>query len=478
MSWRTLLVIGNAGSGKSEYAESLLADPAGARRIAGSAAATALAEAKPDETLIVDGLADAPAADELVAAVRDCPARLVLLSDEPAEPAVAARNRALADAVDAVVLVVAGLPVRLKGTLAAPVAQAPDDPAGELPDLTNLRDLPAPDEAARTAAGEHLLRLGPASLGALSAVVRFAAGGQRTVPPKPWQQVRVLVLHGDHAGGAAAGAPDSAGQLAALRDGASPLAQLAGAAGATVQLVPAAATAPIEDGPASTDEQTEAALGYGWRLAQQAVDEGVDAIVLGAIGEGAETAAAAVTTMLVTGAEPAALLARVRAADGTIDDQAWMRRCAAVRDAVRRVRAAGRTGARAVLADLGGADLATATGILLGAAARRTPVLLDGPVGTAAALAARSLAAGARHWWLLPDHGQHPTAARGAEALSLTPLFDLRLELGEGTAALAALPLLNWALGLAATANPASSPPAPSDPDSAGTGAGEPAAAG
>jgi nicotinate-nucleotide--dimethylbenzimidazole phosphoribosyltransferase len=64
---------------------------------------------------------------------------------------------------------------------------------------------------------------------------------------------------------------------------------------------------------------------------------------------------------------------------------------------------------------------------------------------------ARNLAAPARHWWLLPDHGQHPTTVRAGEVLGLTPLLDLRLELGEGAAALAALPLLNHALTLAAT---------------------------
>lgn len=456
MSWHSLLVLGSAGSGTAEYAQSLLADPGSARRVPGPAA---LADAKPDQTLIVDGLAGAPDAGALVAAVRDCPARLVLLSEEPAGAPLAALNRAVADAVDAVVLVVAGQPVWLKGRVGLPAAEAPAEPAGEAPDLANLKGLPTPDDAAEAAADEHLLGLGPVSLGALANVVAFAAGTQGTSPPAPWRQVRVFVVYGDHAGDAAAGAPGSARLASELRDGTSPLAQLAASAGATVQIVPAPAAAAIEAGPASTGEQVDSALGYGWRLAQQAVDEGVDAIVLGAIGDGADTAAAAVTSMLAVGAEPAAMLARVRALDGTIDDQAWMRRCAAVRDAVRRVRATPRTGGRVVLAELGGADLATAAGILLGAAARRTPVLMDGPVGTAAGLAARNLAAAARHWWLVPDHGQHPTAVRGAEVLGLTPLLDLRMAVGEGATALAALPLLNWALAFAATAPSAAPPP-------------------
>jgi nicotinate-nucleotide--dimethylbenzimidazole phosphoribosyltransferase len=443
MVWRSLLVLGGIGSGRIEYAESLLTDP---RRIYGT---TALAEAKPDESLLVDGLDGSP--EELATAVRDCPARLVLVSAEPADEPLAARNRAVAAAVDAVVLVVAGQPVWLKGTPAAPVAEAPAALEGAAPDLANLRRLPTPDDESKTAAADHLAGLGDVGLGALAAVVSFAAGAQRAVPPTPWRQVRVLVLHGDHAGAAAAGAAGSARRARELREGTSPLGQLAAAAGASVQIVPAATAAAIEYGPATSDEEVEAALAYGWRLAHRAVDEGVDAIVLGSIGDGAETAAAAVTAVLASNTEPAALLGRVRTVEGIIDDHAWIRRCAAVRDSVHRAKSESRTAGRAVLAELGGVDLATATGVLLGAAARRTPVLLDGPVGTAAGLVARNLAAPSRHWWLLPDHGQHPTAVKAGEVLGLTPLLDLRLELGEGTTALAALPLFNHALTLAAT---------------------------
>lgn len=259
----------------------------------------------------------------------------------------------------------------------------------------------------------------------------------------------MLVLLGDHAGEAAAGAPGSAGAAEQLRAGTSPLAQLATAAGARVQIVEVGTADPIEDGPAMAVEQVEPALGYGWRLAQQAVDEGCDLLVLGALGDGADTAGAAVTAALAPNSEPAGLLARIRTAQGLIDDPAWMRRCAAVRDAVHRSRSTSRAAGRVVLAELGGPDLATGTGILLGAAARRTPVLLDGPVGAAAALVARNLAPQSRHWCLLPDHGGHPTVVRAAEVLGLTPWLDLRLSLGEGATALAALPLLQSAIGLA-----------------------------
>ncbi|MER7470889.1 nicotinate-nucleotide--dimethylbenzimidazole phosphoribosyltransferase, partial [Micromonospora sp. NPDC000018] len=150
------------------------------------------------------------------------------------------------------------------------------------------------------------------------------------------------------------------------------------------------------------------------------------------------------------GAETPAVLGRVVTDSGEIDDAAWMRRCAAVRDALHRTRRSPR-GAKDVLAELGGGDVAVATGVLLGATARRLPVMLDGPVGVAAAMVSRDLAGQARHWCLLADHRGDPAVRLAADVLGLTPLLDVRLDLGEGANALAALPLLRSVLALAAT---------------------------
>jgi NaMN:DMB phosphoribosyltransferase len=98
---------------------------------------------------------------------------------------------------------------------------------------------------------------------------------------------------------------------------------------------------------------------------------------------------------------------------------------------------------------------------------------MDGPVATASALLARDLGSQSRLWCTLPDHGQHPTAVRASEVLNLTPLLDLRMELGEGAAALAALPLLNHALTLASTISPPA--PAADEPDEPSTTTDEPA---
>jgi nicotinate-nucleotide--dimethylbenzimidazole phosphoribosyltransferase len=530
-----VLVLGGIRSGKSEFAEALVADvdrvrylataiegsgdPEWSARLAAHRArrpehwvteevggaperlATLLSGADPSDVVLVDDLggwlnatfqADgdwsdpgrAEAAIEALAeAVRACPAeRLVLVTPEvglTVMPATEAGrtfadangvlNRRVAAASDGVVLVVAGQGAWLRGGPDFPARpeqpftvdtvrawSTPSEPAtlrtGTPPDIAPGIDLPMPDDAAAALAADRLLSLdfAGAGLGAFLPVVRFAAGTQNRPDPRPWRSPRVLLLRGDHAGGVAAG--DSVAEadraVAAALDGTGTLALLATAAGAGVQTVDCPPAGAIETEDALDEDTVEEALQLGWRLAEAAVDEGADLIVLAACGSGAAGAAAAVVAV-ATGGEPAALLGRVVAPDGTVDDAAWMRRCIALRDARHRTRARGRD-PRALLATLGGGDIAVAAGVLLGATARKTPVLIDGPVALAAGMVARDFGAQTRHWQIMPDHGDHPTVKLAADVLGVEPLVALRLDLGEGTTALTALPLLNTALTLAA----------------------------
>lgn len=572
--WNTLLVLGGIRSGKSEFAETLVRDTARVRYLATAASRTEdpewsarierhqgrrpetwsteeidanpsrlaqlIAAARPDETLLVDDLGgwvsilldpahqpadDVATIDELATAVRDCAARLVLVSPEvglslvPLTPlgraftdALGSTNQVIADACDAAVLVVAGQPSWLKPTAPATArtvlpaqntgsarasgggteagrangASGLTDTAGDntvnrddqgdrdnqgaldsrtgeviapagraavaVPTFAPRMDLPLPDEGVGQAALDRLntLDFPGAGIGHLDRIVRFAATVQGVPTPTPWRSVRVLLIQGDHDGGAAAGTPagEATRQAELARAGAGPLAGLASEAGATLQVVPAPTAAPIEDGPALTAEAVEAALRHGWQLVARAAEDGVELIVLGACGAGAETAAVAVLAA-TTGAEPAAVLGRVVRGD-RVDDTAWMTRCAAVRDALRRTRHLSREG-KELLGELAGGDIALATGVLIAAAAHRLPVLVDGPVGIAAGLVSRDLGGQARHWCLLPDHGGHPGVRFGADVLDLAPLLDLRLDLGEGAGALVALAPLRAALTLAAT---------------------------
>ena len=140
----------------------------------------------------------------------------------------------------------------------------------------------------------------------------------------------------------------------------------------------------------------------------------------GAIGVGATTPAS-VLVAAITGAEPVAVVGR----GSGIDDETWMRKAAAIRDALRRARPHVRD-PLALLRVAGGADLAVLAGFLVQAAVRRTPVLLDGLVPVAAALVADELAPGARDWWLLAQRSPEPALALAAEHLELTPLLDLQ----------------------------------------------------
>ena len=313
--------------------------------------------------------------------------------------------------------------------------------------------LPLPDDAAAAAARDRLTAndIGVsaptiAALGMMAEAVIFIAGVQNSAYPRPLLSTRVVLLSGSHAGGVVAGpAPDPRNGVPLQH-----LAMNAGAGVVTLEWQPAAAAIELED--AITADQVEAALQAGWAEAERAADEGIELLVLAAGGAGAATAAAAVVAA-VTGAEPPALLARAVTPAGLYDDNAWMVRCLALRDALHRVRQ--RDGdPRTVLAALGGADIAAATGLILGAASRRTPVMIDGPVGAAAALVANDFSPQSRSWVVLPDTGRHPAVRLAAEALQLRPWLDLCLELGEGASALAALPLLQTALTIAGSGEP------------------------
>jgi NaMN:DMB phosphoribosyltransferase len=329
-------------------------------------------------------------------------------------------------------------------------------PAGDSAVMELTEELPLPSEAASTEAEQRIAALdvsGP-GLGRLARAVKFTAGARETAAGGPYRDVRALVIYGAHEGGVAAGDDPEvwAARVRRTGEGGGPLGLLAQRARVRLQVLDVRGpdgelvAAPLENGDVLTPELVDAAIQQGWRIADAAVDEGADLLVLAAAGPGQEGAAAAVVAASAS-AEPAALLQRVYQPGGTIDDEAWMVRCAALRDGLRHLKGRSRD-ARTVLAAVGGADIAVAMGLVMGAAARRTPVIVDGPVGIAAALLARDIAGMARQWTLLADHGGHPTVKQGASTLDLQPLLELGLGLGEGAAGLTAVSLIQTSLSI------------------------------
>ena len=170
------------------------------------------------------------------------------------------------------------------------------------------------------------------------------------------------------------------------------------------------------------------------------MDAGADLLIAGDMGIG-NTTPATVLIAALTNTEPVAVVGR-----GTgIDDAGWIRKTAAVRDALYRAQSV-RYDPVGLLRVAGGADLAAMAGFLAQAAVRRTPVLLDGVVVTAAALAAERMAPGGRAWGQAGHRSTEPAHTLALGQLELEPILDLGMRLGEGSGAVVALPVVRAAI--------------------------------
>ncbi len=201
-------------------------------------------------------------------------------------------------------------------------------------------------------------------------------------------------------------------------------------------------TANLADGPAMTAEQATLGIESGVRLAEELADAGVDVVAFGEMGIGNTTSASALTARLL-GVEPALVCGR-----GTgLDDEGVSRKIATVERALA-VNTAGRDDPLAVLAELGGFEIAVLVGVALGCAARHIVVVLDGFITAAAALVAARLAPAAGGAMIASHRSSEPGHRLILEGLGLEPVLDLGLRLGEGSGAALALPLLRASIAV------------------------------
>ncbi len=306
-----------------------------------------------------------------------------------------------------------------------------------------IASMPTHDAEAYLAVSDRAANiLRPAgALAQLDAVAAWVAGWQRTAHPTA-RRPAALIFAADH-GIAAAGvsaypADVTAAMLAAYRAGKSTINAFAAVAGASVLAIDVGVGRP------TGDIRTESALSperfaeavIAGRDAVDALD--ADLLVLGEMGIGNTTAAAAIAAAL-GGGEVADWVGR-----GTgVDDDGLQRKRLAAETAVARI--ATITDPLEVLREVGGAELVAITAAIVAARHRQLPVMLDGYVVTAAALPLHCMNAAALDHCAVGHCSAEPGHRRLLKRIGKEPLLDLDMRLGEGSGAMASVPLVAMA---------------------------------
>ncbi|MEU8390152.1 nicotinate-nucleotide--dimethylbenzimidazole phosphoribosyltransferase [Micromonospora sp. NPDC048843] len=346
---------------------------------------------------------------------------------------------------------------------------------------TTIAAIRPADEAAMAAARELHGRLTkPAgSLGALEELSVRLAGLAGVCPPPLPEPAAVAIFAGDHGVHAQGVSPwpqeVTAQMIGNFLAGGAVVNAFARQAGASVTVVDVGVATPLPTDPAAdptaldptvldpavprlvvasvrrgtrdltvtaalTRDEALAAVQTGIRIADELIDAGAGILLTGDMGIG-NTTPAAVLIAAFTGADPLDTTGR-----GTgVDDPTYAHKVAVVRAALAR-HTPDPADPLGVLAAVGGLEHAALAGLILGAAARRTPVLLDGVIAVSAALAAAALAPAAVCAMVAGHRSAEPGATVALRHLGLDPLIDLGLRLGEGTGALLALPVVTGAV--------------------------------
>ena len=305
-----------------------------------------------------------------------------------------------------------------------------------------LADLPDPDRSARDqVAARAATVLRPAGAFArLDAVAAWLAGWQGTASPRV-EQPHVAVFAADHGvaadGVSAYPAEVTAAMADAIRSGAATITVLARQAGATLELIDVGVGRPtgnIRVADAMSPDEFDEAAAAGAAAVESA---DADLLVVGEIGIGNTTAAAAVAAAVLGGE------AGDWVGPGTgVVGAALAHKCDVVQAALDRV---GPVGPLEALRRLGGRELAAMAAAVAAARRRRLPVVLDGFIATAAVAPLAAARPGSLDHCLAGHCSAEPGHERALRTLGLDPLMRLDLRLGEGSGALVAVPIIRMA---------------------------------
>jgi nicotinate-nucleotide--dimethylbenzimidazole phosphoribosyltransferase len=308
-----------------------------------------------------------------------------------------------------------------------------------------LRDLPGPDLSARTEVVRRQVELTkPAgSLGRLEEIAEWLAAWQGRASPRV-EHPRIAVFAGSHgvaARGVSAYPSEVTGQMVKnFLAGGAAINQLAQSIDADLRIYELDLAHPTHDftqGAAMSEERAANAMAYG----MMAAEPGLDVLCLGEMGIANTTTAATLSAALFggggadwagpgTGVTGAALIHKIAVID---EARAHHRQAIAQRDPL------------ALLAAVGGEELAAIAGAVVAARMGRIPVLLDGYACTAAAAVLYAVDRHALDHCLVAHRSAEPGHARLLQVIGQRPLLDLDMRLGEGSAAALAVPILKAA---------------------------------
>ncbi|MDR3708038.1 MAG: nicotinate-nucleotide--dimethylbenzimidazole phosphoribosyltransferase [Capsulimonadaceae bacterium] len=191
-------------------------------------------------------------------------------------------------------------------------------------------------------------------------------------------------------------------------------------------------------GPAMSEEEALAALMAGADIVAEQATKGLGLLALGEMGIGNTATSSALLAALL------GLAAEDVTGRGTgVDDAGYQRKIAAVKEGLALHADVVRSGDPvAILAALGGLEIAGMSGAMIAAASRRVPVIVDGFICSVSALIAVRICPAVREY-LIPSHRSEECGQRLAlEAIGLKPYFDMQMRLGEGSGAALAIPIV------------------------------------
>jgi nicotinate-nucleotide--dimethylbenzimidazole phosphoribosyltransferase len=308
-----------------------------------------------------------------------------------------------------------------------------------------LRDLPGPDQEAQTKVVQRQTELTkpPGSLGRLEEIAEWLAAWQGRASPRV-ERPRIAVFAGTHgvaARGVSAYPSEVTGQMVKnFLSGGAAINQLAGSIDADLRIYELDLDHPTDDftkGPAMSEARAANAMAYG----MMAAEPGIDVLCLGEMGIANTTTAATLSAALFggTGAD--------WAGPGTgVQGKVLAHKIAVIDEALAHHRALiDQRDPLALLAAVGGEELAAIAGAVLAARMGRIPVLLDGYACTAAAAVLHAIDRHALDHCLVAHRSAEPGHTRLLEAIGQRPLLDFGMRLGEASAAALAVPLLKAA---------------------------------